>query len=80
MHRNAGSHGDDYHAPTWVTKMDMPRFTQEDVVGWVSKCKSYFNLDKTPIEHKVYIAHLVLDEQEYQWFDGFRKGMDRPIN
>lgn len=65
MHKNMGSQRDNYHAPTRFTKMDMPRFTWEAVVGWVSKYESYFDLDKTPNKHKVTMASLVLNEQGY---------------
>lgn len=43
------------------------------MVRWVSKCESYFELDKTPEANKVTIASLVLDEQGYRWYDGFKK-------
>lgn len=80
MHRCARSHRETYHASTRFTKMEMPRFTREDVVGWILKCKSYFNLDKTPEENKVTMARLVLDELGYQWFDGIKKGAQNHIS
>lgn len=46
----------------------------EDMVGWLSKCESYFDLDKTPEENKVVMASLMLDEVDCQWYDGLRKG------
>lgn len=46
---------------------------KEDVVGWLSKCESYFGLDKTPEESRVTMTSLVLDEAGYQWFDGLKK-------
>lgn len=39
----------------------------------MSKCESYFDLDKTPEGHKVVMASLVLDEACYLWYDGFKK-------
>lgn len=56
MHKNVVSQREGYHTPTRFTKVDMPRFTCEDVVGWISKCESYFVLDKTPEGHKVTMA------------------------
>lgn len=79
LHRNTGQHRETYHAPTRFTKMDLPWFTRDDVAGWVSKCESYFELDKTPEENKVTMASLVLDESSYQWFDGF-KSSQNPLN
>lgn len=71
-HNNANPQRGNYQAPTRFTKMDLPRFTSGDVVGWVSKCESYFDLDKMSKEHKVTMASLVLDEAGYRWYDGFR--------
>lgn len=59
--------------------MDLPRFTKDDVVGWLSRCDSYFDLDKTPEEYRVTMASLVLDKVGYQWYDGFKKSAQNPI-
>lgn len=80
MHKNTGLQRDMYHAPMRFTKMDMPKFTREDIVGWISKCKSYFNLDKTPEEHKVTMASLTLDKKRYLWYDGFRKSTQNTLS
>lgn len=48
LHHNTNQHRGQYQAPTRFTKMNLPKFMKDDVVGWLSKCKSYFDLDKTP--------------------------------
>lgn len=46
LHHNTNQNIGHYQAPTQFTKMDLPKFMKDDVVGWLSKCESYFNLDK----------------------------------
>lgn len=69
-----------YHTPTRFTKMDMSQFSHEDVVGWIFKCDSYFDLDKTLDRHKVTLVNLMLDKMCYLWFDGFKKRVNGPIS
>lgn len=59
--------------------MDLPRFTSEDVQGWIAKCDGYFELDRTPEAHKVTMASMALDELGYLWFESFKRGTDDPI-
>lgn len=76
---NVNNQRGNYQAPTRFTKMDLPKFMKEDVVGWLSKCESYFDLDKTPEENKVVMASLMLDEAGYLWYDGSKKSSTNPI-
>lgn len=48
-------------------------------MGLISKCESYFDLDRTLDENKVVMVSLVLDEQGYQWYDGSLRGNNGPI-
>lgn len=50
MHRSIGHQIEGYQAPT---RFYMPEFTKGDVVEWISKCESYFDLDKTPVDNRV---------------------------
>lgn len=79
-HHNAPPQRGGYQAPTRFTRMDLPKLTKDDVVGWLSKCESYFDLDKTPEENKVTMASLALDEVGYQWYDGLKKSSRGPIS
>lgn len=79
LHQNTNTQKGQYRAPTRFTKMDLPRFMKEDVVGWLSKCESYFDLDQTPEDHKVTMASLVLDEEGYRWYDGLKSSSLDPI-
>lgn len=79
MHHNAAPQRR-HQTPTRFTKMDLPRFAKDDVVGWISKCESYFDLDKTPEENMVTMASLALDEVGYQWFDSLKRNATRPIS
>lgn len=60
--------------------MDLPKFTKDDVAGWVSKCEDYFGLDKTPEENRVTMASLALDEAWYLWYEGFKKSINGIIS
>lgn len=60
--------------------MDLSRFMKEDVVGWISKCESYFDLDKMLEGHNVTMAGLVLDEAGYRWYDGFLSSSQDPVS
>lgn len=76
---NANNQRGNYQPPTRFTKMDLPKFMKEDVVRWLSKCESYFDLDKTPKENKVVMASLMLDEAAYFWYDSLKKSSTNPI-
>lgn len=68
-----------YQAPTRFSKLDLPKFMKENVVGWLSKCENYFDVDKTPTEYKVTMASLMLDETGYQWYDSLKRASQEPI-
>lgn len=72
VHRNVGPQREGYQASTRFTKMDLPRFTRDDVAGRISKCEGYFDLDKMPKAHKVTRTSLALDEMGYLWFEGLK--------
>lgn len=44
---------------------DLPKFMKDDVVGWLAKCKDYFDLDQTPETNKVTMTSFALDESSY---------------
>lgn len=60
--------------------MDLLKFMKDDAVGWLSKCESYFGLDRTTEENKVVMASLMLDEAGYQWYDDLKKSSRDPIS
>lgn len=80
LHHHAETQRGHYQAPTLFTKMVLPRFMKEYVVGSLSKCESYFYLDKTPEERKVSMVSLVLDEAGYRWCDGLKNSSQDPIS
>lgn len=34
----------EYRVPTKFTCLDFPKFTQDDVTSWVSKCERFFSV------------------------------------
>lgn len=79
LHNQTNAPRANYQAPTRFTKMDLPKFMNDDAVGWLAKCESYFDLDRTSEEKRVTMASLMLDEISYQWYDGLRRGSQGPI-
>ncbi|KAJ1442174.1 hypothetical protein SESBI_00989 [Sesbania bispinosa] len=73
--RNRGEH----NVSTRFTKLEFPRFTREDVNGWISKCERFFALDDTPEGNKVTLASIAMDEVSYQWFQGFERSFSGRI-
>ncbi|KAJ1412618.1 Retrotransposon gag domain [Sesbania bispinosa] len=73
--RNRGEH----NVSTRFTKLEFPRFTREDVNGWISKCERLFALDDTPEGNKVTLASIAMDEVSYQWFQGFERSFSGRI-
>lgn len=66
-------HRDEYQHPTQFMKMDFPRFSQVDVLGWIMPCKRYFELDGTPKEDKVKMASICLDKNAWSWHKSIEK-------
>lgn len=48
-----------YSASTRQTKVDFPRFSGEDLRGWLYKCENFFELDGTPWDMKVRVATVI---------------------
>ncbi|KAJ1422779.1 Retrotransposon gag domain [Sesbania bispinosa] len=73
--RNRGEH----NVSTRFMKLEFPRFTREDVNGWISKCERFFALDDTPEGNKVTLASIAMDEESYQWFQGLERSFSGRI-
>lgn len=59
--------------------MDMPKLSKEYMMGWISKCNKFFDLDGILEEDKVVIVSLALDEASYQWFQGSKSSRDNGL-
>lgn len=73
VHRNHMQPRKGYQFPTRFTRMDMTKFTKDDVNGWILKCENFFKIDGTPEDNKVAMANITLDELGYLWFQGFER-------
>lgn len=50
-----------------------PRFTPEDLEGWLYKCQQFFELDSTPEESKFNLVAIHLEGKALQWHRCFMK-------
>lgn len=56
-----------YTAPTRQTRVEFPRFSGEDLRGWLYRCENFFELDNTPWDMKVRVAAVHLERRALQW-------------
>ena len=71
-----GLFGDDLRKgtrPMRVGKVEFPRFSGEDVDGWLYRCEHFFALDETPDNLKLRCAVVHLDGEAIQWHRSFMK-------
>ncbi|KAJ0450652.1 hypothetical protein HanHA300_Chr15g0558641 [Helianthus annuus] len=59
--------------PMRVGKVEFPRFSGEDVDGWIYRCEHFFALDETPDNLKLRCAVVHLDGEAIQWHRSFMK-------
>lgn len=65
-HRQRDRYGRrEYRRPTQLTKMEFPKFTREDALGWLLKCKHYFKLNETPEASEIKITSMPLDPKAF---------------
>ncbi|XP_054814737.1 uncharacterized protein LOC129315194 [Prosopis cineraria] len=74
--RREGYERREYRRPMQFTKMEFPKFTREDVLGWILKCERYFELDETPEETKIKMASMHLDPRAFQWHQAYEKSCE----
>ena len=56
------------------SRIEFPQFDGVNPRGWVKKCSNYFNLCKTPSQHKVELASLYLIGKAETWYSGYALG------
>lgn len=55
------------HYSTRISKIEFPRFDGSKVKEWLYKCEQFFSLDNTPLESKVRLASIHLEDSALQW-------------
>ena len=54
--------------PTWITKLEFPRFASDDLTEWYNKVSQCFEYQETMDEHKVTLATYHLEGEANQWW------------
>ncbi|KAF5783699.1 putative nucleotidyltransferase, Ribonuclease H [Helianthus annuus] len=59
--------------PFRIGKIEFPKFSGEDVEGWVYRCEHFFAMDDTPPDSKLRCAAVHLEGDALQWHRAFMK-------
>ncbi|KAH0709731.1 hypothetical protein KY290_011135 [Solanum tuberosum] len=62
----ANSGGSQYRANTRYSHIDFPKFSGEDLRGWVYRCEQFFEYEDTVEESKVKVAAIHLEGRALQ--------------
>ncbi|XBI85410.1 hypothetical protein VPH35_093554 [Triticum aestivum] len=52
-------------------KLDFPRFSGADPVGWIRQCNKYFQMSGAPEEYKVSLAQMYIQDEADTWLRRF---------
>ncbi|XP_028055602.1 uncharacterized protein LOC114259772 isoform X1 [Camellia sinensis] len=58
---------------TRYTRIDFPKFCGKDPLGWIYKCKRFFDYNAIENGNGVKLASLHLENKALQWFQWFEK-------
>ncbi|GJS01327.1 reverse transcriptase domain-containing protein [Tanacetum coccineum] len=56
-----------------LTKLDFPKFSGDDVKGWIYRCNQFFQLDNVADNQKVKIASIHLHDKALDWHRNFER-------
>ena len=59
--------------PFRIGKIDFPKFSGDDVEGWVYRCEHFFSMDDTPDDSKLRCAAVHLEGDALQWHRAYLK-------
>jgi len=62
----ADSGGSQYRANTRYSRIDFPKFSGEDLRGWVYRCEQFFEYEDTTEESKVKVVAIYLEGRALQ--------------
>ncbi|PKA64689.1 putative mitochondrial protein [Apostasia shenzhenica] len=65
---------------TRLPKIEFPKFSGENVMGWVFRCEQFFEISQTPNEWKVKLACIYLDGIALEWHQNFTRTISIPID
>ncbi|PKA46982.1 putative mitochondrial protein [Apostasia shenzhenica] len=64
---------------TRLPKIEFPKFSGDNVMGWVFRCEQFFEISQTPQEWKVKLASIYLDGIALEWHQNFSRSNPTPI-
>ncbi|XP_022031762.1 uncharacterized protein LOC110932814 [Helianthus annuus] len=59
--------------PLRIGKVEFPKFSGEDVEGWIYRCEHFFAMDETPDDVKLRCAVVHLEGDALQWHRAYMK-------
>ncbi|MFS7961699.1 putative retrotransposon gag domain-containing protein [Helianthus anomalus] len=76
----SGPDGDSRTAkPFRIGKIDFPKFSGDDVEGWVYRCEHFFSMDDTPDHSKLRCAAVHLEGDALQWHRAYLKNRNATV-
>ncbi|KAG8375887.1 hypothetical protein BUALT_Bualt09G0005900 [Buddleja alternifolia] len=73
IERNPHNWQNGYQIPTKCSRVEFPKFCEDDLRGWVYRCEQFFEVDETPSDAKVRLAAVDLEGKALQWHQIFMK-------
>ncbi|GJU29432.1 hypothetical protein Tco_1173021 [Tanacetum coccineum] len=73
MHQGMNGNGQsqNQHQFTRMTKVDFPKFSGDDVKGWIFRCEQFFSIDEISENHKVKLIYVHLFDTALLWHRHF---------
>ena len=62
-----------YSAPTKHSRVEFPKFDGTNFRGWAYRCRQFFVVDATPMEQRVRLTSIHLEDKALKWHLNFMK-------
>ncbi|PWA77168.1 hypothetical protein CTI12_AA226430 [Artemisia annua] len=79
-HGHGGSNGGQQMQYSRVTRIEFPKFSGEDVRGWLFRCEQFFKVDSIADEGKVNLVSIHLHDIALMWHRQFIKIMGENVD
>ncbi|PKA61698.1 putative mitochondrial protein [Apostasia shenzhenica] len=69
-----------YFLPTRLAKVELPKFSGQDVRGWVFRCEHFFEIDNTPPEFRLKLISIYLEGKALHWHQNFLRSRGNAVS
>lgn len=52
----------------YLKRVKIPGFDETDPLGWIGKAEQYYTLHDTPLENRLKIAHMCMEDTTLHWY------------